>query len=106
MSDTWVLVLAGLPLLGLQLWAIADVVRRRDLGLPRQVGWLFALAFVPIVALGLYVVVRPPRTARHSGGHPDMARAETIVLLSERRQRDEISADEYSAEIAAIASYD
>lgn len=105
-GEVWLLVLAVLPLLGLQLWAIVDVVRRRDLGLPRQVGWLLVLAVVPIIALGLYIVVRPPRAVRVSGGHADMARAEAIVLLAERRQRGEIATDEYRAEVAAIASYD
>jgi uncharacterized membrane protein len=105
-GEGWLLILAGLPLLGLQLWAIVDVVRRRDLWLPRQIGWLLVLAVIPIVALGVYVVVRPPRAVQISGGHADMARAEAIVLLAERRQRGEIRDDEFGVEVAAIASYD
>ncbi|MDX2382051.1 MAG: hypothetical protein QNM02_20120 [Acidimicrobiia bacterium] len=105
-GEVWLLLLAGLPLLGLQLWAIADAVRRRDLALAHQIGWLLALAVIPIIALGIYIVVRPPRAVQVSGGHADMARAEAIVLLAERRQRGEIPADEYGVEVAAIASYD
>jgi uncharacterized membrane protein len=105
-DELWVLLLAGLPLLGLQVWSIVDVIRRGDLALARQIGWLLALAAIPIVALWVYVVVRPPRAVQMSGGHADMARAETIVLLAERRWRGDLADDEYRAEVAAIASYD
>ncbi len=105
-GEVWLLVLTGLPLLGLQLWSVFDVVRRRDLELPRRLGWLLALAIIPIVTLSVYVVARPPRAIQVSGGHADTARAETVVLLAEQRQRGEIADEDYRAEVAAVASYD
>ena len=105
-GEVWLLVLTGLPLLGLQLWSVFDVVRRRDLELPRRLGWLLALAIIPIVTLSVYVVARLPRAIQVSGGHADTARAETVVLLAEQRQRGEIADEDYRAEVAAVASYD
>lgn len=106
MTDEWPLVLIGLPLVVLLIWAIVEVAGREDLSAVRRGGWIVALLVFPVILLGAYIVVRPPRAVQVSGGHADMARAEAIVLLAERRQRGELDDGEYHGEVAAIASYD
>ncbi len=124
MSRLFVLVVAGLPLLALWLYATVEVLRRRDLARSRRIGWLLVLLLVPVVGLGLYVVARPPRAqsarrvaglagAGPGAGRPGagragagLAAADAIVLAAERRQRGELTDDEYGAAIAAVASFD
>ena len=106
MSDLASFVLVSLPLLALLLYMIVDVVRRRDLRVTRRIVWVAVMLLVPIVGLGLYVVVRPPRALQMSGGGADVSTAEHIVVLAERRQRGELSDEEYHEQVDALASLD
>ena len=104
MSDLFVLVVAGLPLLALWLYAVVEVIRRRDLGGAGTVAWLVVLVFVPVVGLAIYVVARPPRHVSTGTRDADVSTAEAIVRAAERRQRGETTDDEYGAEIADIGT--
>ena len=106
MSELGVFALVTLPLLALLVYMIVEVVRRRDLSLARRALWVVLLVAVPVVALAVYIVVRPPKAVQRAGGNTDVARAETLVLLAERRQRGELSDEAYRAEVAAFASLD
>lgn len=104
MNDLWAIIVIALPLLAIWIAAVVEVVRRHDLSGPRKVGWVAVLILLPVVALAVYVVVRPPRSARVSGGPADHARAETLVALAERRQRGEIDDDDYLTEVRSMTS--
>ncbi len=104
MSDIATVGLVSLPLLALLVYMIVDVARRRDLRVTRRILWIVILLAVPIVGLGLYVVVRPPRSLQISGEGGDVATAEQIVVLAEERQRGELSDDDYHERVGAIAS--
>ncbi len=103
MNDLWAIIVVALPLLALWFAAMVEVVRRQDLVAGRKVAWLAALLLLPVIGLAVYVVVRPPHAVRVSGGRADQARAETIVVLAERRQRGEIDDETYLAEVRAVA---
>ena len=105
MSEFWIFVIFALPLAGLLIGAIVEVVRRGDLTRSHKAAWLFALVFIPVFGLGFYIVVRPPRTEQMVG-EADVSNAEAIVLLAERRQQGELTEAEFHGEIAAIASVD
>jgi uncharacterized membrane protein len=104
MSDLFVLVVAGLPLLALWLYAGVEVIRRHDLGGTGTVMWLVVLVFVPVVGLAIYVVSRPPRHVSTGTRDADVSTAEAIVLAAERRQRGETTDGEYGAEIADVGA--
>ncbi len=103
MSDIWAVIVVALPLIAMWLAALVEVARRRDLDSARRAIWIAVLIVVPVIALAVYVVVRPPRAVRLSGGRADQARAETIVALAERRQRGEIDDSTYRTEVRAVA---
>lgn len=95
MSDLQVLIVVAVPLVGLWLAVIVEVLRRPDLGGRRRVGWLAALLLLSVPTLAVYLVVRPPRGARISGGVASTERAEALVRRAEARQRGELSDDEW-----------
>ena len=103
MSDVWVLIVVALPLIGLLVGAVIEVARRSNLTRLRKVAWLGVLVLIPIFGLGLYIVVRPPH-AEQLGGLADASNAEAIVLLAERRQRDELTDADYHDQLADIAT--
>lgn len=102
MSDWFLLIVAGLPLLALWLYAAVEVVRRRDLSGARTVMWLAALFLVPVVGLAVYVVARPPRAVGSGQGGANFAAAEALVDAAECRQRGDTTDAEYRAEIVAM----
>lgn len=104
MSELQLLLIVELPLLGLLVYMIVDVVRRSDLSFARKLAWTVSMVFVPVVMLAFYIVVRPPRSARFVGGDADLSRAESFVLLAESRQRGELTDDQYRAEAETIVS--
>ncbi len=104
MTGPIVLLLVGAPLLALWLYAFAEVLRRSDLSNARRITWLIAL-LMPIVGLAIYIVARPPRAMYAERPTTDLSVAETIVRAAERRQRGELTDDEYLAEITTIASF-
>ena len=106
MNELQVAVLVAIPLIALLAFAVVDVARRRELSVTRRIVWVAALVFVPVVALAVYLVVRPPRAVQLSGGDADASRAEAIVIIAERRQRGELTDEEYRAEIDRVASID
>ncbi|MGI9645750.1 MAG: PLDc N-terminal domain-containing protein [Ilumatobacteraceae bacterium] len=106
MSELSILLLVILPFVALLVWSIIEIGTRSDLDTLRRIGWFLAVVILPVIGLAAYVVVRPPQGVRRSGGHADTAMAEAIVLLAERRQRSEISDEEFRVEVGAIASID
>lgn len=107
MSDPWVFVLVGLPLVALWIAAVVEVLRRRDLAATRRLAWLAALVVGTVFGLLAYLVARPPRPVRMSGaGSANTARAEAVVLAAERRQRGELDDDAFRDEIDRIAVVD
>lgn len=102
MSDWLIIVVVALPLIALWALAIVEVVRRRDLGGGRTAAWVGALALAPLVALVVYIVLRPPRPVESSRTDADTTTAERIVVLAERRQRGELSDAEYRDEVRRI----
>ncbi len=103
MNDVWALVVVALPLLAMWIAALVETVRRHDLTGGRKVAWIGALLLLPVVGLAVYLVARPPRTARASRGRAGQARAESVVVLAERRQRGEIDEETYRTEIATVS---
>ena len=106
MSELGQFVLVSLPMVALLLYMLVEVARRPDLSVTRRVVWIVLLILVPVVALGVYIVVRPPRAAHITGEDADASRAEQIVVLAEARQRGELSDDDYHERVGAIASLD
>lgn len=104
MSDnTWLLIVAVIPLAVGVLLSAYEVVRRADLHPVRKVVWLVLLLTVPPIALGLYVVVRPPRhRAAVSAAAPDTRRAAAIVGLVERHANGDVDDAEYLHELHSL----
>lgn len=105
MSETQILIVWVLPLLVTLVYMIIEVIRRPDLPVLRKVVWVALMIVVPVVALAIYIVVRPPRPVLPSGGG-DVSRAEEFVLLAERRQRGEIDGDRFARDAGEIVSLD
>ena len=103
MSGVWVLIIVALPLIGLLVGAIVEVIRRRDLTMLQKTMWLLALVLIPVFGLAVYIVVRPPRAEQLSEA-ADASNAEAIVLLAEGRQRGDLTDSEFHFKVAAIAS--
>ncbi len=106
MSELSVLLVVILPFVALLVWSIIEIATRPDLDLPRRIGWVLLVVILPVLGLAVYVVVRPTARVLRSGARTDTSRAETIVLLAERRQRGEIADEEFRIQVAAIASID
>jgi len=104
MSDLTLFVIAVLPLLALLVYALVEVIRRRDLSRGHRVAWVAALLLVSVVGLAAYLIARPPRPVKSSTGRVDTSAAEALVLAAERRQRGESTDDEYRAEIASVVA--
>jgi hypothetical protein len=104
MSEPFVLLVVGAPLLALWLFAFAEVIRRPDLTGTRRVAWFFAL-LVPIVGLDVYVIARPTRALYVERPATELSVAETVVRAAEHRQRGELTDEQYLAEINSIASF-
>ncbi len=99
----WVLlVLVGLPLLAMWIRAVVEVIGRNDLGAGRTALWLAVLVLVPVVGLAVYVVVRPPRRPALSTTAAPSSDAEQLVLLAERRQRHEMTDEEFRSAVAHL----
>lgn len=103
MIDRWVFLLVTAPLLMLWVASVVEVFRRRDLSGPRTALWLVALLLVPLVSIAVYVVARPPRAVENGRARADTSRAEALVVLAERRQRGEISDEDYVTSVASTA---
>ncbi len=106
MSELSVLLVVILPFVALLVWSIIEIATRPDLDLVRRIGWFLLVVILPVVGLAVYVVVRPPKRAPRTGARTDTSRAETIVLLAERRHRLEISDERYRTQVKAIATID
>jgi uncharacterized membrane protein len=104
MTGPFVLLIVGAPLLALWLSMFAEVIRRPNLSGAQKAAWLIAL-LVPIVGIAVYVVARPSRAMYAERPTIDLSLAETVVRAAERRQRGELTDDEYLAEITSIASF-
>lgn len=102
MSSWWLPVVVVLPLVGLWLAAIVEVVRRPGRSIGRRIAWVAALVLVPVVALAAYVVVRSPPVIRRSGASGASPRALRLVELAEARQRGELTDDDYHARVDAL----
>lgn len=99
----WVLlVVVGLPLLAVWIRTVVEVIGRDDLGAGRKALWLAVLVLVPVVGLAVYVVVRPPRRPARSTTAAPSSGAEQLVLLAERRQRHEITDEEFRSAVARL----
>lgn len=103
MNDVWALIVVALPLIGLLVAAVIEIARRNDLTGLWKLLWMGALVLIPIFGLAFYIVVRPPH-AEQLGGLADASNAEAIVLLAERRQRDELTDADYHDQLADIAT--
>ncbi len=102
MSETSILLVVVLPFLALLVWSVAEIATRRDLNVPRRIGWLLLVVILPVIGVAAYIVLRPPRRAVATTTRADTARAEAIVVLAERRQRGEISDDEHRVEVRRV----
>ena len=104
MSDnTWVPIVAVVPLAVGVLLSAYEIVRRPDLGLIRKVLWLVLLIMFPPIVLGLYVVARPPRhRAAVSAAAPGTDRAAAIVDLVERHVSGDVDDAEYLDELESL----
>ncbi len=103
MSGPVLLLAVGAPLLALWVYAVAEVIRRADLTGARKLAWVLALVLVPVLGLAAYVVVRPTRALYAERPTTGLSAAEGIVRAAERRQRGELTDDEYLVEINGIA---
>lgn len=105
MSDLWLLLLVGLPILVAVVLAVAEVIARPDLGPGRTVMWVVALVGVPVIAVAVYAVVRPMRGSRaHAAVTEGSPAAERLVEAAERRQRGEIDDEEFRSTVDAIVA--
>jgi hypothetical protein len=106
MTDRQVLlfVLVSLPLAALWVSAIVEVLRRRDLVRVHRLVWIAALLVLPIPALAVYVVMRPPRPVRVSGVAVGAERAEELVTLAEQRQRGDLTDAEWITGLQEIGA--
>ncbi len=102
MSDWVLLLLVALPLLALWIRSIVEVAGRSDSSGSQRLVWLLILILIPILGLAAYVVARTPPKSRVSGGNSDSRRAESLVLLAERRQRGEVDEADYGEAVAAF----
>ena len=93
-EDPWLLLIAGLPLLVGQIWAIVDAIRS-DRTVARKVLWCLAIVVFHVVALAVYVIVRPPPRPTVSRAAPGSERAAALVDLVERRVRGDLTDDDY-----------
>ena len=100
-----VLLVVGAPLLALWAYALGEVIRRTDLTGARKLAWLLALILVPVLGLAVYVVARPTRALYTEQPTTEFSAAEHIVRTAERRQRGELTDDEYLVEITTIATF-
>jgi len=104
MSGIIDLLVVGAPLLALWAYALSEVIRRTDLTGARKLAWLLALILVPVLGLAVYVVARPTRALYTEQPTTGFSAAEHIVRTAERRQRGELTDDEYLVEITTIAT--
>ncbi|MDH3705381.1 MAG: PLDc N-terminal domain-containing protein [Acidimicrobiia bacterium] len=101
MSETALLLVAGVPLLLGWILALVEVAVRIDLSRRRRLLWVLGLLLLPVIGLALYVLVRPYshdrlRRLAHDGG--DMA-AVAFVDAAERHARGELDDDAYRVAI-------
>jgi uncharacterized membrane protein len=65
--------------------------------------WALALLFLPLFALAAYLLTRPPRDRRQRPlGDENVEVAAQIVTAAERRQRGELTDDEYRTEVREL----
>jgi hypothetical protein len=103
--NEWVLlVIVGLPLIAVWISTVVEVIGRQDLRIGRTLVWLAVLVLVPVLGLAVYVVARPPRRPARSATAAPSTEAEQLVLLAERRQRDELTDDEFRAAVGRLGS--
>jgi uncharacterized membrane protein len=105
MSGPIVLLAVGAPLLALWAYAVGEVIRRADLPGARRLAWVVALVLVPVLGLAVYVVARPTRSLYADRPTTGLSTAESVVRAAERRQRGELTDDQYLVEITGIASF-
>ena len=67
LETAFLLLVLGLPLLVIWLWALVDAARNPDLSAPARVAWLLAVVAVPGVGALVYVAV-PGRNRLQLGG--------------------------------------
>lgn len=103
MDDWLILLILAVPLIVLWVWAVVDAIRRPDLSPLRRAAWAGVLLLVPIVALAVYVVVRPPRSRRLGvGDDSGAATAAALVDAAEANRRGELSDDDYRRTVAEL----
>jgi hypothetical protein len=105
MSGPVVLLVVGAPLLAVWLYAAGEVIRRADLPGAHKLVWVVGLVLVPVLGLAVYVVARPTRALYAERPTADLSKAESIVRAAERRQRSELTDNEYLVEITPIALF-
>ena len=105
MSGPVVLLVVGAPLLALWAYALGEAIWRSDLSGARKLAWVLALVLVPVLGLAVYVVARPTRALYTEQPTTEFSAAEHIVRAAERRQRGELTDDEYLVEITTIATF-
>lgn len=66
-ETAFLLLVLGLPLLVIWLWALVDAARNPDLSTSARVAWLFAVVALPGVGALVYVAV-PGRNRLRLGG--------------------------------------
>jgi hypothetical protein len=68
LETAFLLLVLGLPLLVIWLWALVDAARNPDLSTSARVAWLLAVVALPGVGALVYVAV-PGRNRLRLGGH-------------------------------------
>ena len=70
---TWVtIVLVAIPVIALWVWALADLLRRRDLSTGRKAIWIIGVLLLPLAGSVLYLAFKPARDVDIRGfGGPD-----------------------------------
>lgn len=56
-----VVALVIIPIIALSVYAVVDLARRDDVPAGRKAAWIAAVAFVPLLGGGLYLIFRPMR---------------------------------------------
>lgn len=101
MNEWLLLVVVTLPLAAVWIGCLIEIVRRRDLLRWPRIAWFAALVVVPLVALAVYVVLRPSRPVESLRRGSSIEWAEAVVALAERRARGDLSDADYLSELRA-----
>jgi hypothetical protein len=59
-----------LPMVAIWLFVLVDAIRREDLTPGRKIFWVLAALLVPLVAIVIYLLARPRRSAPAGAGVP------------------------------------